>query len=146
MRERLFLLEMAEGGFILARRTKSGQFSPVGRVEKKMPLQFSPEDLGHLRNIAAWVAFNLREQYPGKIGDIDTSDPHTIAEGRPSDSLRFIVGRRKDEDRICALVHLLVSEFGVGITEKDEKNFLFTAVQKVVEDLANQTYGEKNRK
>ncbi len=143
MGERLFLLQIAGGGFVLARRTESGQFSPVGEVKKETSLRFSPEYLGHLRNVAAWVAFELKEQYPNMVGFIETWDPDTIAEGKPSDSLRVLVGDRRVERRLEGISETLFDVFGAKGISNEDKGFLLKAVKQAIDGLADIAYGEK---
>lgn len=139
-RNKLVLLEVYGGGFFLARRTETGQFAPLG-VERKIdkPLKLKPEMLGHLRNVAAWVAFELKEQNPSKFGDIAT-DPSSIAEGKPSDSLKVILGAKRDEEKLTHLSDLLAREFGNPVIDKKDQEILQQSVLSVLQRLADIAY------
>lgn len=140
MGERLFLLKVCGNGFVLARRTETGQFAPLG-AERKIgkPLELKPEMIGHLRNVAAWVAFELQLQNPSKFGEVTTFDPSTIAEGKPSDSLRVILGARSKE-RLNRLSDILVREFGSPGIDKSDQETLHRSVLSVLEKLADIAY------
>lgn len=136
----MFLLKVCGNGFVLAKRTETGQFAPLG-VERKIGGSFKlkPEMLGHLRNVAAWVAFELQLQNPSKFGEVATFDPSTIAEGKPSDSLRVILGARSKE-RLNRLSDILIREFGSPGIDKSDQETLRRSVLSVLEKLADIAY------
>ncbi len=140
------LLQVAGNGFVLARRTETGQFSPVRNMETKNRWQVPSEKMDHLRNVAAWVAFELQGRYSGKIGSIETWNPNAIAEGKPSDSLRVIVGSRRNEAKLETVANTLVGIFGAGGLDKEGRNILLGVVKQVVDDLADLAYSKGKTK
>ena len=133
----ILILKVAGGGEIVTTRTPTGQFSPI---ERRRNNPIVPARLqGDLRNVAAYVAFELQESNPNLFSEIDTSDPEGIAEGVWEESLsRLKKSGLKDND----LASVIARRFGArGLTPNQ-----FKQLQEDIKAVIDSFKSSKSRK